>query len=506
MKCQILPILLSVAILFQPTISTGQSYSDLWGKDGEKWSPQSRLPDFSFAGYHFGEDPLPEVEAAADVTRFGAKGDGKTDCTEAFLKAIAATDEGAITIPEGRFLLSDIIWIKKPGLVLRGAGPGKTVLHFTSELEDVKPNMGATTEGRPTSNYSWSGGFLWVDGRFRKKDIAPIIAECERGSRQLTLGKTAGLEKGQMVMVEMRDDPQQTLLNHLYSGDPGSTKRITKPIKTRFVSRIASIEGKKITLERPLRFDIRKSWAPVVKSIQPTVSEVGIEDLAIEFPVRPYKGHFTERGSNGIALRGVMDCWVKNVRISNSDSGIYLSGSSFCSIDGLVIDSQRPAHRGTTGHHGIMTGSDCLIQNFDLRTHFIHDIGLSYLNSGNVYKNGKGINLSLDHHKMASYENLFCNLDVGEGSEVWRSGGGRDIGKHCAARGTFWRIKSKRSIQWPPAGFGPDSMNLIGLTTDEKSHKDPDGKWFEAIPPDQLQPVDLHAAQLARRLGEAAGK
>jgi chondroitin AC lyase len=30
--------------------------------------------------------------------------------------------------------------------------------------------------------------------------------------------------------------------------------------------------------------------------------------------------------------------------------------------------------------------------------------------------------------------------------------------------------------------------------------KDPEGKWFEAISPDELQPADLHAAQLARRL------
>src|SRR5690606_7321796 len=110
---------------------------------------------------------------------------------------------------------------------------------------------------------------------------------------------------------------------------------------------------------------------------------------------------------------------------------------------------------------------------------------LSYVNTGNVYKNGKGINLSLDHHKMAPYENLFCNLDVGEGGEIWRCGGGEDIGKHCAARGTFWQIKSKQKIQWPPANFGPDSMNLIGLTTNQKSQKDLHGKWFEAIPPNR---------------------
>ena len=39
--------------------------SDLWGVSGEKWTPQSRLPDFSFAGYHCGETPLPALPPVA---------------------------------------------------------------------------------------------------------------------------------------------------------------------------------------------------------------------------------------------------------------------------------------------------------------------------------------------------------------------------------------------------------------------------------------------------------
>ena len=117
-----------------------------------------------------------------------------------------------------------------------------------------------------------------------------------------------------------------------------------------------------------------------------------------------------------------------------------------------------------------------------------------------MIKNGKGINLSLDHHKYAPFENLFCNLDVGKGTEIWRSGGGRAIGKHCGSRGTFWNIRSQNNIAWPPPKFGPDSLNLIGVQTDSTSIKSPNGKWFEAIPPAQLYPADLHAAQRARRL------
>ena len=130
---------ISLGAMLQVSLASGQTHSDLWGKDGELWSPESRLPDFSFAGYHCGEDPLPNEKAVTDVCRFGAKGDGKTDCTEAFKKAIEATDKGVILIPAGRYIINDIIWITKPGIVLRGAGPGKTILSMSVSFLSAPP-------------------------------------------------------------------------------------------------------------------------------------------------------------------------------------------------------------------------------------------------------------------------------------------------------------------------------------------------------------------------------
>src|SRR6185437_11707244 len=59
--------------------------SPLWGKAGEAWSASGRLPDFSFAGYHSGEAPLPNPPVKANVRDVGAKGDGVTDDTDAFV-------------------------------------------------------------------------------------------------------------------------------------------------------------------------------------------------------------------------------------------------------------------------------------------------------------------------------------------------------------------------------------------------------------------------------------
>lgn len=476
--------------------------SELWGTSGEAWDPAGRLPDFSFAGYRAGAAP-PEVPVAADVRDFGAVGDGETDCTGAFRKAVAATERGAILIPQGRYVIRDIIWIEKPGVVLRGEGADKTVILPRGELEDIRPNMGATTAGAPTSNYSWSGGFLWARGNLRETPLTGVTADAERGGDTLRVADAAKLRPGQAVTLHLTDDGERSLVSSVYAGDPGPTGKLPEQVQVRLHNRVAVIKGDSVRLERPLRLDVRRKWKPSLHAFDPTVSEVGIERLAIEFPVKPYAGHFTERGMNAIAMNGVADCWVRDVRVANADSGVFLSGQN-CTIDGIVLASRREPHGGTTGHHGITAGSDCLVMNFDFQTHFIHDFTLSGWNSGNVFKNGRGINLSFDHHKKGPFENLFCNIDIGGGREIWRCGGGEALGKHCAARGTFWALVSRHPVSWPPAGFGPEQLNLVGISTGSDGIKEPAGRWFETMDPAVLEPKDLHAAQLRRRL-ESAG-
>src|SRR5436190_2158657 len=99
---------LAATLIASTALAADPVYSELWGRAGEKWTPQSRLPDFSFAGHHCGEQPIPDVPVAANVHEFGAKGDGETDDTAAFKAAIAATNAGAILVPAGRYKISDI--------------------------------------------------------------------------------------------------------------------------------------------------------------------------------------------------------------------------------------------------------------------------------------------------------------------------------------------------------------------------------------------------------------
>lgn len=495
--------LLLVAMLgLLPAHASAQVYSALWGEHGELYDPHGRLPNFAFAGYRFGAD-IPEFdESVTSVADFGAMPHDGIDDTDAFRSAIAETESRVIEIPAGLYEISDIIWIEKPNIVLRGAGPGTTIVHITKTLEDVRPNLGATTSGKPTSNYSWSGGFFWVKGGFESTPRVAITAPTRRGNRTLIVDKPDVFVVGQRVLIEQIDNDARTLMGHLYADDPGDTGKLTGDLKPMLVARVVSIEGHTITLNRPLRWDVRPDWSPTIRAFEPRVHNVGIESLTISFDTVPYEGHFSELGRNAIAFNATSDCWVRDVKIKDCDSAIFFTGVQG-TIDRLTVLSSRKAYRGTHGHHGVTLGLDNLLMNFAFKTQFIHDITMTRLSAGNVIKNGSGVNLSLDHHKRANHANLYCNIDAGDGSDLWRCGGGASLGKHAGAWTTFWGITTDKPVAWPRDSFGPDRMNLIGLHTKMEQMLDADGKWFEVIEPEHLEPRDLHKAQRERWSGRS---
>ena len=479
-------------------------YSALWGKAGELWTPEGRLPDFSFAGYRRGQAPIPTPEVTHNVRDFGAVGDGETDDTEAFLRAVSEVASGVILVPEGKYVIRKVIEISRPNLVLRGAGRDKTMLYCPVPLNDIKPNWGATTGGQRTSNYSWSGGFLAVKGSFGGEKLAAIAGHTARGARTFTVDQAAGLSVGQEIEVQVQDDAAGTLTQHLYSDDPRrGVENLVGHANASQVVRITGIEGSTVSTDRPLRFEVRPEWQPSVLRFAPTVTEVGIENLTLAFPSTPYGGHFTELGFNAFALGQVAHCWVRNVHIHNADSGGFVSGK-FNTVNGVSFSSERdpePQRRGAKGHHGLVVGDDNLVTNFDFQTTFIHDVTVSG-SAGNVFSNGKGIDLSLDHHCHAPYENLFTNIDAGLGKSLWRSGGGKGLGAHAGARNTYWNIRAAGKLALPDEQFGPWSLNLVGLAVEGVEEKVEGKRWIEMIDPERLAPQNLHEAQLERRLGK----
>jgi hypothetical protein len=307
---------------------------------------------------------------------------------------------------------------------------------------------------------------------------------------------------GDEVRLELRDDEEQSLATYLYQADPGPIDNLSRT-RASFVARVRHVDAKsnQIKLDRPLMTDVQLRWSPQLYVARSSVEEVGIERLTFEFPNIPYDGHFTELGNNAIALSGTRNCWIRDVQIHNCDSGIFVSGIN-TSVSQILFTSERSCEpsRQATGHHGItLGGQDNLLSDFDYQTRFMHDITVSRGSSGNVAMRGRGVDLCFDHHRYAPHANLFTEIDLGEGTRMFQSGGGAALGRHSAAWETFWGIASRTTQSWPN-GWGPDAMNLVGLPGAPPAVTDPSGRWFEPQEVTEIQPRNLYTAQLARRL------
>jgi hypothetical protein len=377
-----------------------EEVSRLWGEGGELWNPQGRLPDFSRAGYHQGNDPIPRPPVQWNVKNFGAKGDGVTDDTQAFKNAIAKG--GVISIPAGRYKITRRLHITKSNTVLRGAGQSKTTLYFPKHLTAAEGRSDcATYGGKPTSCYSFREGFLSAKGSLR---------------------------------------------------------------------------------------------------------EIGIEDLTVAFPPTGYLGHHRELGYNGIHFEGVTNSWVRHVTITNFDFGLILyTNTAYTTVQDLTLS-------GRGGHHGFsaLRAHHNLFIDFRIQNTSIHDITVSDDAHHNVFANGAGVDINLDHHGNNPHDNLFSNINMGKGARPWRSSGGvvSAKGGHSGPRETLWNIRKGDGSPFnvipgfgDPRGPVASQVNVIGFAFSQ-FNKTSANEWIEGIAPANLFPEDLYFGQLARRLGD----
>src|SRR5882762_3098541 len=495
------------------------TYSSLWGVNGEKWTPDGRLPDFSYAGYQAGEAKIPSPRAKWDLKRdFHAAGDGKTDDSDSLLKAIESIKSGVLFIPKGTYVISKKIDIAKGNIILRGAGPSETILLFPNSLTDLYGNK---ARGNEQSQWAFRPGLINVTGEdpiTAETRMASVTAAAKRGDRTLSISAPLSIKKGEWIRLVESDPPKNTeatgsLIHYLY-GDlmPPGPGLIGTPSVVRFLSRVKSVSGKQIELERPLPYDVRPEWTPEIHRFVPTIQEVGIEHLSIHFPWSPYPGHFKEKGYNGLFLEHVSQCWVKDVEIQNSDFGVDLTSTDFCTVTNVTLTTSKSravgeeAH-GANGHHGIDVshGPENLVTNFDVQTKLVHDISVEWYALHSVFSNGRGIDLNMDHHREANYSSLFSNLDCGAGTRPFNSGGSGDRGAHAGAYNTYWNIHATGTLQLPPADFGP-LLNFIGLgplAAKTSAASSPKFWFIESLVPGSVCPMDLQEAMRARRLGHA---
>ncbi len=442
------------------------------------------LPDFSYAGYRFGNTSLPEIkEKIISATDFGVKANDNLDDSKALQKALKAAHEVSgnvvLLLPAGKIILSDILYIERSDFVLRGAGSGaqgteiycpRPMMYLKDQesLAELREYLTSTGKRQvekennidlPFSQFAWSGGFIWTQVRNQRvksymekyetpPNIFAKVIKGNRGEKEFLVSDVNRLKVGDVVELELfnKEGEKGEIIEALYGNSKAkigySHWKQPNLALVRQQVEIVTISKNKITIKTPLLLDIKPNYQALLVEWN-HLSEVGIEHLRISFPDAPRVAHHIEQGYNGIFLTRLFNSWVQDVTINNAESGILTEEIANVTIKDIITEGKNIAHYTVEmgGVHNV------LVENLKVYNKAVHPLSFNTFATKNVYENCEIFtDPDLDQHAGANHQNLFDNIKVhfdADNSNTYSlfAGGGANYWKPShGAYSTFWNI------------------------------------------------------------------
>ncbi|NYF32860.1 hypothetical protein [Sphingopyxis sp. JAI108] len=419
------------------------------------------LPDFSYAGYGFGLAAIPaDAGTIIEVTDHGAIPDDGLDDSKAVLRALAAANavKGRVTLrfPKGRTQITEVLRITRSDITLDGAGdgPGGSELWFPRPLKLIDKSHDydelrdylvreKKQQVEPQHNidylfteYTWAGGMIYVapegsrpvsyDGTKDVRD--PVLAAGVSGkqfTRTLTVDDPSKLKAGDVVQLQWFsvDGPKSQILKSLYGHTdlPIGSHHWTFPDRpvVAQATRIAAIRGKTVTLGDPLLHDVRADQPAVVADWR-HLTNVGIQNLRLQFPQAPAFGHHLEQGYNGIYMTGIFDGWISGLTIDRADSGILTDNAASLTIADITTTGDRGAHYSV--HVGAV--HNVLVKDLKVANPVVHPVSINTRSTRSVFlRSVVDRDAVIDQHSGSNHQNLFdqveLHIDPKQGKDGW---------------------------------------------------------------------------------------
>ncbi len=396
---------------------------------------ESRLADFSYAGYRFGEYDIPNVDYPVfDVSEYGAiANDGLSD-RKAFEDAIAAAQKkgkGIIYFPAGRFDLrpqdapNKSITIDGDNLVLRGAGSGEGGTELYMEYPNQPETDGALWSCPPLVlfRYNFDNDKQWsVDENFSDRKLADINTDAARGTFTVEVSTTSGLHIGKRVFLNLKNNDPSFIAEELYPYEVDSewTDILNNGIQVTEYNEIARIEGNKVTFKAPLLYKIeaKRKWTLHEHSCN---IGVGVEDIAFVGNFQDeFVHHKDATHDSGFKLLGLLrqtNAWVRRCRFTNVSEALSVQKSANVSVFDCKIT-------GNQGHSAIRSEASTrvFIGRIDDQPAQYHSTGVSKTSIGTVlWRNTTAPNSCFESH---SYQPRVTLLDACEGAFLSDHAGG----------------------------------------------------------------------------------
>jgi hypothetical protein len=355
---------------------------------------------------------------------FGATpNDGAYDHDEINDAIKAAAEMGGnvvVYLPQGTYRFGDKTSIKmRSKVVLRGAGPGKTVL------------TGDRGSGNVRAAVDFVGGAEgWVN---------IVNSSLPKGTNVIQLADVSSLNVGDFLHMLQDNNPS-------YIQDAAGGK-----LYMSHIAKVVAISGNRVTLDRPLRHAFGTGFRPRAQRMKP-VANAGLEDMKVMFDLNAFSANESLYGEGRFGptsnFEYAVNCWVKNVSFYHAHKNhVRIQRSARITVTGSRFEK---IYEDSSGRYSIAlqeSAVDNLITNgisVNLKVGVLFQRGAS----GNVYSYNfhvgstqyKGVHFG---HGQYPHENLIEGVDSMNntfqiGDNYWGQNGPRNTAFRNRLRGTGW--------------------------------------------------------------------
>jgi len=407
----------------------------------EDWAPGDRddegrfLHDFSYAGYHRGERPLPPISRPSslviDATEppYSADASGTSDSTEAIQEAIDFAGRhggGVVFLPSGTYRVRPqtpddkaALFIDSPGVILRGQGPEHTFIFNTETSMRERNVIRLAPKEVRDRDFTW-----WQPAGEPSFPLTADAAEMET----ILFVEGGDFAAGDWVVVRADATPE-FIEDHNMTGvwTPNGLGGVT------FYRQIVAVGDDSVVIDIPTRYPLLLRDNARITRTLPHIDEVAVENLSIGMKSITYgsmgdddwdvpgTGAYQAHASSLIEINHVVNGWVRNVssfRHWENYSHHFLSTGvriRFArSITVEEVDLRRSQYHGAggNGYHFSIQGSDNLLArcySSDARHNYTTALIVA---TGNVILRSTAINgrFPVDFHMHLSPGNLIDSM------------------------------------------------------------------------------------------------
>lgn len=445
--------------------------------------------DYSTCGYHASEKPIPDVKNAVYVSNNGA------DCYERLQRAINYVaslkpdkngHRGAVLLGEGTYNISKPLRISASGVVIRGAGRGKTTI--------IKHGYDR-------------GALLYIEGGMSMTGgdtIAVAGQKTMAGATTLTLKDASKLKKGERIRIIRPSTKEWIESLNCYDFGGGLDYTGWKPtdIDITWDRTITAVNGNSITIDAPITTTLSEEYGgafAVTGYNNAEISECGVENLTLMSEHNSWNPKDEDHCWDAIWADNARDCWVRRVEFKSfAGSAVNLQkNTSRITVEDCIAGDPVSETGGWRRCVFLTRGQQTLIQRCVSRQG-IHDFAAGYCAAGpNAFVQCEGENSLGFSGSIGSWAAglLFDIVNID----------GNDISFKNLEQfqfGTGWNTAN--SMMWQCTG-----STLYCYSPDKDNRNSAHGCWGTLTgnaewtsSNDHVQPRSLFYAQLQKRMGK----